>query len=526
MYTRAKGGGTHRSEQLIVESPSPPLVRLDNVDVTLAGATILRGIDWRLEPGSCWGVVGANGSGKSTFLALVAGQLWPAPHRGSRRYDFGRGAELDAVAARRVIALVGHELQDRFARLGWNYRVEDVVLSGLTRTDIPRRGASAAARDRAGALLRELGLDYLAERRFLELSRGEQRRVLIARALAFQPRVLLLDEPASGLDARARFQLSTLLTRAAQTTTVVCSAHAVDDLPEVVSDVLVLEGGAIAAHGPRRQFARANVEPAEHRAHPMESSAPSSEPALVEIENADIWLGGRRILEDVSWRLEYGQHWLIRGPNGAGKSTFLKVLHGQLRPARGGTLRWPALGNPRNIWRLRRQIGYVSAELQAEYRYAATVRECIASGIDSSIGLTRRLTAGEEDATRELLERFALTELATRPLTTLSYGQMHRVLLARTLVNRPRLLLLDEPWEGLDPATRAVVRRTLEAAMATGLQIVCVSHAGGAELDYTKVADIAGGRVEARALKHADEGGEPRENSANGRPRARDYQVR
>ena len=234
-----------------MKSHSPPLVRLTDVDVTISGAPILRGIEWKLEPGTCWGIVGANGSGKSTFLALIAGQLWPAPHRGSRTYDFGRGEQRDAVAARRLIALVGHELQDHYARFGWNYRVEDVVRSGVTRTEIPRRNAAPADRARVTALLQELGLEHLAARRFLELSRGEQRRVLIARALAFEPSVLLLDEPASGLDAGARAELNELVTGAAGTTTIVTSAHAAADLPDAVTHVLELVDGAIAACGPR-----------------------------------------------------------------------------------------------------------------------------------------------------------------------------------------------------------------------------------------------------------------------------------
>jgi molybdate transport system ATP-binding protein len=514
-----------------LESSSPPLVRLDDVDVTLAGTPILRDLAWHLEPGTCWGVVGANGSGKSTFLALIAGQLWPAPGRGLRTYDFGRGAERDAVAARRAIALVGHELQDRFARFGWNYRVEDIVRSGVTRTDIPRRRRAAADRDRSSAVLQELGLDHLAERRFLELSRGEQRRVLIARALAFDPRILLLDEPASGLDATARAALNELIAHAAKTVTIVSSAHAVEDLPDAVTDVLELAAGTIASYGPRRTPAPSAAAIAVHELAAPKERAASTKP-LVEIVHADVWLGGRRILENVCWQLGSSEHWLIRGQNGSGKSTFLKLLHGQLRPAIGGTLRWPALDDSRrsgsepNVWHLRRQIGYVSAELQAEYRYAASVRECVASGFDSSFGLTRRLTAREEETTRELLERFALVDLATRAPATLSYGQMHRVLLARTLINRPRLLLLDEPWEGLDVATRALVRNELGSEMANGAQVVCVSHTDATELDYTNVAEIVAGRIETRTLTRADAGGEPLESSANGRRRARDYRAR
>jgi ABC-type molybdenum transport system ATPase subunit/photorepair protein PhrA len=79
--------------------PGAPLVTLDRVDVDLAGVNVLRNVTWQLMRGEHWGVVGANGSGKSTLLGLIAGTVWPAPERGIRRYDFGAGAETDAVRA-------------------------------------------------------------------------------------------------------------------------------------------------------------------------------------------------------------------------------------------------------------------------------------------------------------------------------------------------------------------------------------------------------------------------------------------
>ncbi len=190
---------------------SAPLVLLDRVDVDISGVPVLHAVTWRLERGQRWGVVGANGSGKSTFLGLIAGTVWPAPDRGERRYDFGSGAEHDAVAARREIVVVSHELQDRYARRGWNFTALDVVLSGIYRTDVPRRHPEARERKLALATMGELGVTLLAPRRFLELSRGEQRRVLIARGVAFAPSVLLLDEPTSGLDRAARVELGALL---------------------------------------------------------------------------------------------------------------------------------------------------------------------------------------------------------------------------------------------------------------------------------------------------------------------------
>jgi molybdate transport system ATP-binding protein len=166
----------------------------------------------------------------------------------------------------------------------------------------------------------------------------------------------------------------------------------------------------------------------------------------------------------------------VTGGNGAGKSTFLRLLHGQHRPATGGSIHWPALGDPRDVWTLRRQIGWAAPELQASYQYPTSVRGCIASGFSSSIGAVRAPTAAESERIAKLLATFDLAALADRPLTALSYGQARRALLARAFAQRPRLLLLDEPWEGLDDAMSALFDRELEHAIDAGTQIVCASH--------------------------------------------------
>ena len=182
------------------------------------------------------------------------------------------------------------------------------------------------------------------------------------------------------------------------------------------------------------------------------------------------------MLQDITWRLLEHEHWLVTGANGSGKSSFLRLVHGQLRPALGGEIRWPALGDPRNVWTLRKQVAWVAAELQAGYRYPSTVRECVASGFESSIGLTRRPNDEERVRVEELLARFDLSEIAQRRLATLSYGQVRRALVARALVARPRILLLDEPWEGLDRSNAALLNDHLRSVMAAGTQLVCASH--------------------------------------------------
>jgi molybdate transport system ATP-binding protein len=480
------------------------IVSMRDVDVRTGGHTLLHRINWELAAGEHWGVVGGNGAGKTSFLRLVAGELSPPADSGARRYDFGFGVQRDAVAAQRYITLVGHELQDRYQRLGLDFTALEVVLSGVFRTDVPRREPKPPELARATELIERLGLTDLAPRPFLELSRGEQRRVLIARALGFAPQILILDEPAAGLDAATRNTLHAMIEELSHSTAVIYSAHEARNLPHPINRVAHLAAGRIVSQGPFTPSAAAPsgaaFEQRDRRARrdaaPVrDASAAPQTPPLISIEHGEVWIGERRVLTDLNWRLRAQEHWLIRGRNGSGKSTFLRLLHGQFRSATGGSIHWPALGDPRNIWVLRRKVAWVSPELQAAYLYPATVRGCVTSGFESSIGLMRRPTKDEATWVETLLERFELTALAERSLKTLSYGQMRRVLIVRALVNKPRVLLLDEPWEGLDTATLAMMHRYLVQIIAQGTQLVCASHVPRDFDCFTHELEIEDGRI-------------------------------
>src|SRR5690606_10769286 len=127
----------------------------------------------------------------------------------------------------------------------------------------------------------------------------------------------------------------------------------------------------------------------------------------------------------------------------------------------------------------------------------STVHECVGSGFESSIGLTRALSRAERARVAELLEMFDLRELAERPTTAPSYGQFRRALIARALANRPRVLLLDEPWEGLDRDNAALLDAELERVAASGTQLVASSHLTHHLHHFTHELELAAGRIAA-----------------------------
>ena len=448
---------------------------------------VLRGITWQLKPGERWALLGENGAGKTQLLKLLSGDIWPTPTRAAtaaRTYRAGRHA-LELREAKQRIAYLGGERQDKYARYAWNLRVRDVVATGLHRTDLLLSPATRTEARQVTAMLHACGIQGLAAREFLSLSYGEKRLALLARALVQQPDWLLLDELYNGLDGEYRRRIdSVLATARANGQSWVATAHRAMDVPPGTRSLLELSEGRIrrmkqlsAADLVRLQAHAAELpsRPSRRRHKPPVTTAVAG-PVLLRLSNVDLYVGYRAVLRAVNWQLRQGEHWAVFGANGAGKSSFLKLLYGDLSPALGGKIErvgFPA-GTP--IFEWKRRVGYVSPELQSLYATDIEVMELVASGRHSSIGLAARMTAADFKSARTWLAFFKLRNVAKRRARELSYGQLRRALIARAMAADPSMLLLDEPFTGLDPIQRATMKRLLERLMQTQVTIIAAVH--------------------------------------------------
>lgn len=206
---------------------------------------------------------------------------------------------------------------------------------------------------------------------------------------------------------------------------------------------------------PAASAASASAAPAAHVASPAPSPEPTHVPAHVpalEVDGLEVSLGGRRVLHDVSLQAETGEFVGLLGPNGAGKTTLLRSILGIVRAERG-TVRVAGEGSAR----ARARIGYVPQRHEFAWDFPITVEETVMTGRVRAIGWLRRPGVRDYDAVAEALERVQMDRLATRPVGELSGGQRQRVLVARALALRPRLLLLDEPFTGLDMPTQELL---------------------------------------------------------------------
>ena len=176
--------------------------------------------------------------------------------------------------------------------------------------------------------------------------------------------------------------------------------------------------------------------------------------AVLEISKLKIQRGGVTILDGVDWRVEGGQHWAILGANGSGKTSLLGALTGYLMPTAGEMV---LLGTQhgKSDWReLRKKVGIVSSSVRQMMAEDEPALETVVSGKFAMIDFWGRLSRSDKNHALKILKQIECAHLAERPWRVLSQGERQRVLIGRALMARPRVLILDEPCAGLDPAAR------------------------------------------------------------------------
>jgi iron complex transport system ATP-binding protein len=213
---------------------------------------ILNGIDWQARTGEVWALLGPNGAGKTTLLTVLGAAEFPSA--GTVDILGERLGRTDVFRLREQIGFVDSRLGRRFAP---ELTVAEVVRTGAIGTTgtigLFEERLTAEDRDRASAQLETMEIGHLADRRFGVCSHGERTRALIARALVPRPRLLLLDEPGSGLDLGGRETLLAALGRVAAdeaALTVVLTTHHLEELPPVTTHALLLRDGRIVSAGP------------------------------------------------------------------------------------------------------------------------------------------------------------------------------------------------------------------------------------------------------------------------------------
>ena len=450
------------------------ILRAEGVVVRFGGNEALREVDLRADEGAITGLIGPNGAGKTTLFNVLCGLQRPVAGR----------VELDGVD---ITRLAPH----RRARLGLArtfQRLETFTLLSvreniLAGAEFRRRWAASdvSPADSADEIIERLGLGDVAEDRVDTLPTGRARLVELGRALAARPRMLLLDEPSSGLDERETEELGRVLrSLAVDGPGILLVEHDMALVMSVSSTISVLDFGAIIASGTPDEVRTDAMVQQAYLGEPGGASrsvtateeppdaAATSDPPMLDVRGLRAGYGDLAVLDAVDLRVHRGEVFALLGPNGAGKTTFLRAVSGLLRPT-GGTVR--ILGH---------DVTGAAADVLARAGLC-TIPE--GRGVFPNLTVAENLwlmTNGGRG--RGVVEEIAyarfprLAERRAQLAGTLSGGEQQMLAMARALTADPALLVLDELSMGLAPLIVRELYDEVARLAQDGLTIIVVEQ--------------------------------------------------
>lgn len=443
-------------------------------------------VDWTIGEGENWAVVGPNGAGKSLLTDLLRGRIvLREGETGTDAPETPLYKAVRSISFRDIYSLA--DCREGYSQQRWNASdAEQSPTAGSLLSKLPTEKIVRYA----GVL----GIGDLLDKRLVTLSSGELRKFLITRTLLEEPRVLILDNPFIGLDAASRGVLDRTMERLSRSgVQIVLVVSDPAEIPEWTDRVLPVRALTCLPPVSRREFLSDAALLAElfperygtpHLPDLPEEEERASEPydEAIRMEAVRVRYGGRTILDGVDWTVRRGEKWALLGDNGSGKSTLLSLVCGDNPQAYANrlTLFGRRRGTGESIWEIKRRIGYLSPDVHTYYMKDIPCLQVAASGFFDSVGLYDKCTSRQRDLAARWLDAFGAGHLAGRPFVRISYGEQRLVLLARTLVKDPELLILDEPLHGLDAGKKERVRRIVETFCARpGKTLIYVTHYPG-----------------------------------------------
>lgn len=438
---------------------------------------LVREVSFGLDAGRRLLICGATGSGKTTLLQAVAGvipRLMPNPgYQGEVELDGTPMGDIPKDDLFQMVGLVGQNVEEQL----WDLGTEDLIAFPMEN----RAMARDEIRARVGAIMRRLELTHLTGRRVLSLSGGERRMVAMAAALASGSKLLILDEPTTGLDPEARSRLRRALREeTGRDTAVLIADQDAAALGDVVDEIaLLVEGRLSVPRAPEEVLSQdalwreAGLLPPRAPRRPRETQPTG--PRLLSVEGLRTRLArpdGTPILRDAGFTLAAGEAVAVLGRNGAGKTTLFKSLLGLLPIAAGKIM---LDGQEAHRWttaKRARQIAYVPQNMR-QILFNLTVIEEMLFAITAKAGVGD--TAARARAS-ELLARYDLAgQEETNPFA-LSARQQGQLGLACAEATGAPIAIIDEPLLARDLRGRDLLERFVLGMRAAGRAVMVITH--------------------------------------------------
>jgi ribose transport system ATP-binding protein len=447
-----------------------PVLSLTSVRKQFGPVTALQDASFDVLPGEVHALLGENGAGKSTLMAIASGEL--APDSGTIQITGRDARSLTPLAAQRL----GLAIVRQHPALGPDLTVAENMLLAIPKR---ARAAEPAGEEWVRQQLAGVGCTARPGDRIESLSIAQRQLIEVAKALAIQPRVLILDEPTAPLDADRVARLFDQVRAAASAGAgVVYITHRLSEVREIADRVTVLRDGEVRGSGAVTDFTddeilQLIVGRSVGAAFPAKAAADPARPPALVVRG----LTGENFA-DVDFTVGRGEIVGLAGIAGNGQSDVLRALAGLLPPTGSAELNGTALAldAPEKSWR--NGVAYLPADRHGEgLLMKLSISENIAL---ATLGDLARFGIMQPDTeARQVAEQFAALSIrapsAAADVSSLSGGNQQKVALARSLLARPKVILADEPTQGIDVGARIGIYRILREVADAGTPVVIVS---------------------------------------------------
>jgi molybdate transport system ATP-binding protein len=472
------------------------ILSVHNATIRHLDKVIFEELNFEWEEGEHWAIIGRAGAEQTLFLETIMGKTLVTKGEVVRPFAEVYQKEMSNLGKvnsfRDLIATVSQQyifrnksnVQNFYYQQRFNSMESEetaTVLEYLSNVQQDQQGPWTLQK-----VLQLMQLDALKYKSLIKLSNGETRRLAIGAALMKNPRVLLMDQPMTGLDAKTRESFDVVIKQIIGSGIHLMMTTNSHEIPENISHVAVLGEKMIIKAGPRKDFdfrhedghGIAGIDQ-DILAQLLLKNENIQNSPIIDLRNVRVKYGEKMILDQVNWTVLPDEKWVLKGENGKGKSTLISLIIGENPQAYANDI-WlfgRKRGSGESIWDIKRNIGFVAPELSRFFPLNQTCLKVVLSGLFDTMGLFKKVTKEQEVLAINWLKLFGLQNLSQKLFKQVSLEEQRFVLLARALIKKPSLLVLDEASQGMDAYQRALFKSIIDQVChITPLTLIYVSH--------------------------------------------------
>ena len=415
-------------------------------------------ISWDIGEGELNAIIGSNKSGKTTLAKIICGRIFNYKGTLRKNIDFADISFSDYTADSARFHYSDFYYQQRY-----NFSDSPDLEPIKNYLEYDDNNVYQAS------IFTKVLTENILTKKIIELSSGESRKLLLLKSILKSSKIYVLDNPFTGLDSKSVFILTNVF------------KMMVDDYDKTV--ILLLNNDnqlatfdkTIYLNTPKEVLKPENQSNKEN----IFFKTPNAKfNTAFEIYNQTIKVGGKTLITDLSWSIHKGEKWLLKGDNGSGKSTLMSLINADNPSAYSLDIKLfdRKRGTGESIWAIKSKIGFVSPEIQLFWDGTHSVKNIIFSGFSNTMVLNRKINEAEKQNYLMLLHLFQLETIENCSFGTISSGEKRMVMVLRALINNPPLLIVDEPFQGLDSNYFNFLYEFLSHCMDKGRTVIQIAH--------------------------------------------------